>query len=73
MVNSMSHEQEVKTFFNLHSMLQNLDIEMIEELEKQEFYNYLQLKDPEMYRKNFTELFGSFNIKDKPRSSPLSK
>jgi len=27
-------------------MLQNLDIETIEELEKQEFYNYLQIKDP---------------------------
>jgi hypothetical protein len=50
----MSHEQEVKTYFNLDSMLKNLDIETIEELEKQEFYNYLQLKDPEAYRKNFT-------------------
>lgn len=54
MINSLSHEQEVKTYFNLDSMLQNLDIETIEELEKQEFYNYLQLKDPDTYRKNFT-------------------
>ena len=51
--------------------MQNLDVETIEELEKQEFYNYLQLGTPERFRSNFTELFGPFNTKDKPRAQPL--
>lgn len=62
MLNSMSHEQEAKEFFRLEQMTKNLDIETAEELEKQEFYNYLRLGSPERYREFFSELFMPFNM-----------
>ena len=62
LINSISHEPEAKKFFHLEQMTQNLDIETSEELERQEFYNYLQLGYPNKYRENFGEIFKAFNM-----------
>jgi hypothetical protein len=53
-------------------MTKNLDIETAEELERQEFYNYMQLGSPERYRQSFSEVFKPFNINDQPRNERQS-
>ena len=71
MVNSMSHQAEAKQYFHLDQMTKNLDMETAQELERQEFYNYLQLGSPQRYRQYFREIFLPFNMKEKPVTNPL--
>ena len=68
LINELAHEPEAKKFFKIGEISERaaINVEMMDELERQELYTYMELEDPNKYRRKFKNIFEPFNCHDKP-------